>query len=67
MESHVPTGSLGGVQFKWYKLTTNFDLFERDELGQKASTPASNAFTYADQFYNALLNHTAHMDHFFSL
>ena len=53
VESHVPTGSLGGVQFKWYKLTTNFDLFERDELGQKASTPSSNAFTYADQFYNA--------------
>ena len=50
VKSNVPTGSVGGTQFKWLELFATFDLFERDELGQRnSSTPA---FSYTNQFKN---------------
>ena len=51
LNSNASTGDTGGTQFKFLEMKTNFDLSERDELGQKtSSTPA---FTYTNPFYQA--------------
>ena len=51
LKSNASTGDTGGTQFKFLEMKTNFDLSERDELGQKtSSTPA---FTYTNRFYEA--------------